>query len=45
MQALSPRIRRLIEDLRSEWRTLDERIAAFDAEFVRMARKTRPYGA
>jgi transposase len=36
--ALSPRIRRLIEDLRSEWRALDERIAAFDAEFVGMAR-------
>ena len=36
--ALSPRIRRLIEDLRSEWRALDERIAAFDAEFVSMAR-------
>ncbi len=28
----------LIEDLRAEWRSLDERIAAFDAEFVRMAR-------
>ena len=39
IEALSPRIRRLIEDLRSEWRTLDERIAAFDAEFVRMARE------
>ena len=36
--ALSPRIRLLIEDLRSEWRALDERIAGFDAEFVRMAR-------
>src|SRR5205823_10934421 len=36
---LSPRIRLLIEDLRSEWRALDERIAAFDAEFVRMARE------
>src|SRR5258708_22431518 len=36
-EALSPRIRLLIEDLRSEWRALDERIAAFDAEFVRMA--------
>jgi transposase len=35
---LSPRIRVLIEDLRAEWRTLDERIAAFDAEFVRMTR-------
>jgi transposase len=39
IEALSPRIRRLIEDLRSEWRTLDERIIAFDAEFVRMARE------
>lgn len=38
-EAVSPRIRRLIEDLRSEWRALDERIAAFDAEFVRMARE------
>src|SRR5204863_6115126 len=39
IEALSPRIRLLIEDLRSEWRALDERIAAFDAEFVRMARE------
>ena len=37
-EALSPRIRVLIEDLRSEWRFLDERIAAFDAEFIQMAR-------
>jgi transposase len=36
---LSPRIRLLIEDLRGEWRALDERIAAFDAEFVALARK------
>lgn len=36
---LSPRMRVLIEDLRAEWRSLDERIAAFDAEFVRMARE------
>jgi transposase len=35
----SPRIRLLIEGLRSEWRVLDERIAAFDAEFVRLARE------
>jgi transposase len=35
---LSPRIRLLIEDLRAEWRVLDERIAVFDGEFVRMAR-------
>ena len=38
IEALSPRIRVLIDDLRSEWRGLDERIAAFDAEFIRMAR-------
>src|SRR5438270_3114478 len=38
-EALSPRIRFLIEELRSEWRALDERIAAVDAEFVRMARE------
>jgi len=41
--ALSPRIGLLIEDLRAEWRAewraLDERIAAFDGEFVRMARE------
>ncbi|MCW0001741.1 IS110 family transposase [Pararhizobium sp. YC-54] len=35
---LSSRVRLLVEDLRAEWRSLDERIAAFDAEFVRMAR-------
>jgi transposase len=38
VEALSLRIRVLIEDLRTEWRALDERIAAFDAEFIRMAR-------
>ena len=38
IEALSPRIRVLIEDLRAEWRVLDERIAVFDGEFVRMAR-------
>lgn len=38
IEALTPRIRLLIEDLRAEWRALDERIAAFDGEFVRMAR-------
>ena len=38
IEALSPRIRVLIEDLRAEWRALDERIAAFDKEFVQMAR-------
>lgn len=36
---LSPRIRVLIEDLRTEWRSLDERIAAFDAELAQMARE------
>ncbi|MCR9195642.1 MAG: IS110 family transposase, partial [Hyphomonas sp.] len=36
---LSPRMRLLAEDLRAEWRHLDERIAAFDAEFVAMARE------
>lgn len=36
---LSPRIRLLVEDLRAEWRRLDERIAAFDAEFVQMAKQ------
>ena len=34
---LSPRIRLLVEVLRREWRALDERIAAFDAEFVALA--------
>jgi hypothetical protein len=36
---LLPRMRDLIEDPRAEWRGLDDRIAAFDAEFVRWARK------
>ena len=36
---LSPRMRQLVEDLRAEWRSLDERIAAFDAEFMAMARE------
>lgn len=36
---LSPRMRLLVEDLRAEWRGLDEGVAAFDAEFVRMARE------
>jgi transposase len=35
---LSPRMRRLIEDLREEWRELDRRIAAFDDELVAVAR-------
>lgn len=36
---LSPRIRELIEDMRTQWRSLDERIAAFDKEFITMARE------
>lgn len=36
---LSLRMRVLVEDLRAEWRSLDERIAAFDAEFVQMTRE------
>ena len=46
IDALSPRIRLLIrlliEDLRTEWRALDERIAVFDKEFVQMARNEEP---
>lgn len=36
--AISGRIRIMIEDMRNEWRTLDERIGAFDAEFANLAR-------
>lgn len=36
--AISGRIRILIEDMRKEWRALDERIGAFDAEFANLAR-------
>jgi transposase len=32
--ALSPRISALIEDMLARWQALDDRIAAFDAEFV-----------
>lgn len=35
---LSPRIRRLIEDMRAEWQELDRRIEAFDEEFAGQAR-------
>ncbi len=35
---LSPRIRLLIEDLRGQWRDLDERITAFDKEFAALAK-------
>src|SRR3979411_97460 len=38
IEALSPRIRLLIEDLGAAWGGLDERVAGFDAEFVRRAR-------
>jgi transposase len=38
IEGLSPRIRRLIEGLRAEWRSLDQRIAELDAEFIQMAR-------
>ncbi len=38
LAGLSPRIQALVEDLRAEWRGLDERITAFDAEFVAMTR-------
>jgi transposase len=31
---LSPRIRTLIEDMLARWQSLDDRVAAFDAEFV-----------
>ena len=37
--SVSPRIHLLVEDLRREWRLLDERIAAFDKEFVALARQ------
>ncbi len=36
---LSSRIRVLVEDLHSEWRAVDKRIAAFDSEFAQMARQ------
>ncbi len=36
--AISGRIRILIEDMRNEWRALDERIGAFDVEFASLAR-------
>jgi len=35
---LSPRMRRLIEDQREQWRGLDERITAFDEELAAYAR-------
>jgi len=36
--ALSPRMAFLLADMRTRWEELDRRIAAFDAEFVAMAR-------
>jgi transposase len=37
--AVSPRIRQLIEDMRTEWQALGQRIAALDAEFTTRARE------
>ena len=36
--ALSPRVRTLVADMLEQWRSLDERIAAFDREFAAQAR-------
>jgi transposase len=36
--SLSPRVRRLIDDMRAEWLQLDRRITAFDNEFAAYAR-------
>jgi len=38
-EALSPRVRGLINDMRSEWGELDRRICAFDNEFAARARE------
>ena len=35
---LSPRVRRLVEDMRAEWSALDHRIEAFDDEFAVQAK-------
>jgi transposase len=37
-QILSPRVHQLVADLRSEWKELDKKIDALNAEFVRLAR-------
>ena len=37
-KALAPRMRNLMRDLREQWRALDERISAFDAEFIETAK-------
>jgi transposase len=39
---LSPRIRMLIDDMRSEWAELDARIEALDREFIACARSSAP---
>jgi transposase len=39
LNGLSPRVCHLIEDMRVEWRDLDRRIEAFDAELVATARE------
>ena len=36
--SLSPRVRRLIDEMRAEWLELDQRIATFDNEFAARAR-------
>jgi transposase len=38
---LSSRMRLLIDDMRAQWRELDRRIAAFDAEFVAVVRSDK----
>lgn len=35
---LSPRVRRLLEDMQAEWRDMDRRIEAFDDEFAAQAK-------
>jgi transposase len=37
--SVSPRVRRLIEDMRTEWQALDQRINALDEEFTARARE------
>lgn len=37
--SLNGRIRSLIEDMRAQWRELDQKIGAFDAEFVAFAKQ------
>jgi len=37
--SLSPRVRRLIDDMRAEWLELDRRIATFDNEFAARAQR------